>query len=485
MRDPMYFENYVKPLDFEATNKGQKVLVPNYLVNLLSGIVVVATCAIVASVGVVSLRGARGRHAGSSEAPTAALLPDADEPLDHWTADEWRRLIPSPRPILCFLNREGFLRYHTAVRHKLATFAVTDVYASERNKILPQPTHLSTLPPAFFLSLQRPPPDTLTLRHFPGLYCNEIVYNGLAFENGTLHLLADATDEAILRQLVRVRDALYPHWKVVANVLVEGYTAKKMPRESSELLDSLFTWLEHRRIDGLNFEFDDDAFLGDLDAAGEVVSFFAWAKADRRWGNLTLSAMMPYGVTVLLHEELSLILDRILLKTHGLLDESSGTTQLAAPLDYAGLTHRRSNHRTVMGVLEELEDNLGKKTCFTISLSGTAFTLRSPSKRDVGDPVIPGRPRKASFSDVCADAPGRVKRVEDDSAYTAENYSWVAHEDEFTVFEKTAKVLRHWRLLCVAAVDVDLDDVRGQCGRAYPLLRRIYETSYMLSYTPE
>nr|XP_050033022.1 uncharacterized protein LOC126529471 [Dermacentor andersoni] len=440
MRDPMYFENYVKPLDFEATNKGQKVLVPNYLVNLLSGIVVVATCAIVASVGVVSLRGARGRHAGSSEAPTAALLPDADEPLDHWTADEWRRLIPSPRPILCFLNREGFLR---------------------------------------------PPPDTLTLRHFPGLYCNEIVYSGLAFENGTLHLLADATDEAILRQLVRVRDALYPHWKVVANVFVEGYTAKKIPRESSELLDSLFTWLEHRRIDGLNFEFDDDAFLGDLDAAGEVVSFFAWAKADRRWGNLTLSAMMPYGVTVLLHEELSLILDRILLKTHGLLDESSGTTQLAAPLDYAGLTHRRSTHHTVMGVLEELEDNLGKKTCFTISLSGTAFTLRSPSKRDVGDPVIPGRPRKASFSDVCADAPGRVKRVEDDSAYTAENYSWVAHEDEFTVFEKTAKVLRHWRLLCVAAVDVDLDDVRGQCGRAYPLLRRIYETSYMLSYTPE
>ncbi|KAH7949253.1 hypothetical protein HPB49_006641 [Dermacentor silvarum] len=440
MRDPMYFENYGNPLDFEVTNKGEKVLVPNYLVNLLGGIVVLATCAIVASVGVASFGGVRGRRAGISEAPTAAFLPDADEPLDPWTADEWRRLIPSPRPILCFLNREGFLR---------------------------------------------PPPDTLILRNFPGFYCNEIVYNGLTFENGTLRLLADATDDAILRQIIRVRDALYPHWKVVANVFVEGYAAKKMPGDGTELLDSLFAWLEQRGIDGLNFEFDDDAFLGDLDAAGEVVAFFAWAKADRRWANLTLSAMMPYGVTVLLHEELLLTLDRILLKTHGLLDESSGTTQLVAPLDYAGLTHRRSNHHTVMGILEELEDTLGKKTCFTISLSGTAFTLRSPSQRDVGDPVIPGRPGKASFSDVCANAPGRFKRIEDDAAYTAENYSWVAHEDQFTVFEKTAKVLRHWHLLCVAAVDVDLDDVRGQCGRTYPLLRRIYETSYMLNYSPE
>ncbi|KAH7943201.1 hypothetical protein HPB52_006343 [Rhipicephalus sanguineus] len=441
MRDPMYFENYGTALDFEVANKGEKVLVPNYLVNVLSAIVVLATCVTVVGVGVASFRAAKGEHVGTLEASTAVLLPDANDALDHRMAEEWRTYMPSPRPILCFLNREGFLR---------------------------------------------PPPDTFILREFPGFYCNEIVYNGMAFDSATLHLLADATDDAIIYQLNRVRKALYPHWRIVLNVFVDGYTTKKMQDGQTELMDLLFSWLERRRgVDGINFEFADDAFLGDIDASSEVPSFFASVKADQRWGNRTLSAMMPYAATVLLLDELSLTIDRILVKTHGLMDESSATTQLTAPLDYAGLAHRRSNHRTVMGILEELDENLGRKTCFTVALSGTVFTLKSPSECDVGDPVIPRRPGKASFSNVCEDAPNRVKKIEDDVAYTSENYTWVSHEDQFTVFEKTAKVLRHWNVLCVAVVDVDLDDVRGQCGRSYPLLRRIYETSYMLKYSPE
>ncbi|KAL1473668.1 hypothetical protein MTO96_038532 [Rhipicephalus appendiculatus] len=349
MRDPMYFENYGTAVDFEKANKGEKgagaqlsgdacyvdaqQLHPSALeVNTLSAIVVLATCVVIASVGIASLRGAKGQHAVTSEASTTVLLPDAIDELDHRMAEEWRTYMPSPRPILCFLNREGFLR---------------------------------------------PSPDTLILREFPGFYCNDIVYNGVTFGNGTVHLLADATDDAIINQLDRFRNAFYPHWKIILNVFVGRHAAKKMQDGQADLLDSLFTWLEHRRaVDGLNFNFADDAFLGDVDASSEVVAFFASAKADRRWGNLTLSAMMPYAATVLLHEELSITIDRVLVKTHNLLDESSATTQLAAPLDYAGLTHRRSNHRTVMGLLEELDDNLGNKTCFTIALSGTVFTLK-------------------------------------------------------------------------------------------------------------
>nr|XP_054926294.1 uncharacterized protein LOC129384703 [Dermacentor andersoni] len=256
-----------------------------------------------------------------------------------------------------------------------------------------------------------------------------------------------------------------------------------MHENGSMLLNSLFTWLERRRVDGLNFELDGDALHGDVGAALEVVAFFTSVYLDHRRGNLTLSAMLPYGAAALFHEDLPFTLDRIFIKTHGLLDESSGTTQLAAPLDYGGSTHRLPKRRTVMGLLEELEDRLSTKTCFTLALSGTAFTLRQPSQRDVGDPVKPGQPAKASFSDVCAVVPGRVKRIEDDAAYTAENHTWVAHEDQFTVFEKAAKVLMHWRFMCIAAVDVDLDDVRGECGRTYPLLRRIYEASSVLKYS--
>ncbi|KAL1420600.1 hypothetical protein MTO96_023996 [Rhipicephalus appendiculatus] len=345
--------------------------------------------------------------------------------------------MPSPRPIVCFLNREGFLR---------------------------------------------PPPDTLVLRHFPGFYCSEIVYNGLVFENATLQLLAGAADDAILRQLKRIRDALFPHWKVIVNVFMEGFSAKRMYENSPVLLGSLFTWLEGRPVDGVNFELDGNALVGHNGAAEDVVAFFTSAYVDHSRGNLTLSAVLPRGAATLFHEDLPSTLDRIIVRTHGLSDESSGTTQLAAPLDYAGLTHRRSKHRTIMGLLEELEDKLSAKTCFTVALSGTAFKLRQASRRGVGDPVKPGPPARASFSDVCAVVPGRIKRIEDDAAYTVENDTWIAHEDQYTVFEKSAKVLMHWRFLCVAAVDVDLDDVRGQCGRTYPLLRRIYETSSVLKY---
>ncbi|KAK8764896.1 hypothetical protein V5799_032491 [Amblyomma americanum] len=442
MRDPMYFENYGEPLDFEVADKGEKVLVPNYMVNLLSVITVLTTIAVVVRVGVASFRdshSAKG-HVGpyiAAPPPPLSLLPEAQEPLEGWSNEEWRALMPSPRPIVCFLNRDGFLR---------------------------------------------PPPDTLVLRSFPGFYCNEIVYNGLAFENSTLNLLADETDDAIILQLNRVRDALFPHWKVILNIFVDAATAKRM-QESDLFLESIFGWLEERRVDGLSFEFDDDTFLGDPDGATKVVAFFTAAKADHRWTNLTLSAMLPYGPTVLFREELSAVLDRIFIKTHGLLDERSGTTQLAAPLDNAGLIHRHSNHHTVMSLLEEMEDNLNKKTCFTLSLSGTAFTLLSPSQKNVGDPVKQVPLEKTSFSDVCGVGAGRVRKIEDDTAYSVEGNMWVTHEDQFTIFEKTAKVLRHWHFLCVAVVDVDLDDVRGECGRVYPLLRRIYETSYILKYS--
>lgn len=401
---------------------------------MFSAITVLGTCAVVARVAAASFRGSKSHQ--KQLLTGATLLPDEIVPLGGW-ADEWHALMPSPRPIVCFLNREGFLR---------------------------------------------PPPDTLVLRHFPGFYCSEIVYDGVVFENATLELLADATDDAILGQLKRIRDALFPHWKLIVNVFMKGFSAKRMYENSPVLLGSLFTWLEGRRVDGINFELDGNALLGDDGAAVDVVAFFTSAYVDHSRGNLTLSAMLPRGAATLFHEDLPSMLDRIIIKTHGLLDESLGTTQLAAPLDYAGLTHRRAKHRTIIGLLEELGDKLSTKTCFTVALSGTAFKLRHTSLRDVGDAVKPGPPARASFSDVCAVVPGRVKRIEDDVAYTAENDTWVTHEDQYTVFEKAAKVLMHWRFLCVAAVDVDLDDVRGQCGRSYPLLRRIYETSSVLKY---
>ncbi|KAH7968200.1 hypothetical protein HPB52_006877 [Rhipicephalus sanguineus] len=297
----------------------------------------------------------------------------------------------------------------------------------------------------FFVDL--PPPDTLVLRHFPGFYCSEIVYDGVVFENATLELLADATDDAILGQLKRIRDALFPHWKLIVNVFMKGFSAKRMYENSPVLLGSLFTWLEGRRVDGINFELDGNALLGDDGAAVDVVAFFTSAYVDHSRGNLTLSAMLPRGAATLFHEDLPSMLDRIIIKTHGLLDESLGTTQLAAPLDYAGLTHRRAKHRTIIGLLEELGDKLSTKTCFTVALSGTAFKLREPL-------------------DVLFLGQGNISAI----------------PDQYTVFEKAAKVLMHWRFLCVAAVDVDLDDVRGQCGRSYPLLRRIYETSSVLKY---
>ncbi|KAL1442800.1 hypothetical protein MTO96_046239 [Rhipicephalus appendiculatus] len=113
MKDPMYFENYGEPLEFEAPQKADKALVPNYIVNLFSAITVLGTCAVVASVAAASLRSSSKSHQQQQQQllvhAAATLLPDETVPLDGWT-NEWHSLMPSPRPIVCFLNREGFLR---------------------------------------------------------------------------------------------------------------------------------------------------------------------------------------------------------------------------------------------------------------------------------------------------------------------------------------------------------------------------------------
>ncbi|KAH7968202.1 hypothetical protein HPB52_006879 [Rhipicephalus sanguineus] len=107
MKDPMYFENYGEPLEFEAPEKVDKALVPNYIVNLFSAITVLGTCAVVARVAAASFRGSKSHQ--KQLLTGATLLPDEIVPLGGW-ADEWHALMPSPRPIVCFLNREGFLR---------------------------------------------------------------------------------------------------------------------------------------------------------------------------------------------------------------------------------------------------------------------------------------------------------------------------------------------------------------------------------------
>ncbi|KAM7297109.1 uncharacterized protein ISCGN_022262 [Ixodes scapularis] len=268
--------------------------------------------------------------------------------------------------------------------------------------------------------------------------------------------------------------------KVMVNVFVDQASAREFSKAS--LSGALFDWMEDRHVDGINFEFDPDSFQGDLDAAKGAVAFFTSVRQDSRWGNLTLCAMLPYGATLLLKDDLRSLLDFVFVRTHGLLDEPAGRTQLAAPLNDAGLVHRRSNVKTVMSLLEELEFGLNKRTCFTISLSGIGFTLQSPLLHGVGDPIKSEPLKRISFSETCDERAGRTKTVEDDAAYSSEGDLWVTHEDQFTVFEKIAKVLRHWHFLCVGVVDVDLDDVRGSCGRVYPLLRRVYETSYILKY---
>lgn len=106
------------------------------------------------------------------------------------------------------------------------------------------------------------------------------------------------------------------------NVFVDKVSAKKFAEAS--LSDALFSWMEERHLDGVNFEFHPDAFLGDLDAAKHTVSFFSNVKKDWRWGNLTLAAMLPYTATLLFKEELASRLDVLFIHTHGLLDEQSG-----------------------------------------------------------------------------------------------------------------------------------------------------------------
>ncbi|XP_064480050.1 putative chitinase 2 [Ornithodoros turicata] len=442
MLDPMYFENYGEPVDFEVNEKEKEnVLVPNYVVNIFSAIAVLATCAIVSKVAVNSF--SRIHHAKRDVAATndssSSLLIRLDTPQDlnpDLIHPDWREILPSPRPIFCFVNREGFIRL---------------------------------------------PPDHIELASFPGYYCTHMIHKSLLWSNDTFELYADAIDDAILRQLTSVRHSLYPHWNVLANAFVGKNGSSKL--QDPALFINLRTWLQVRNLDGVNLDFDQGFFEDDPRAAAQTaLRFFANVKKSSLWSNITVTVTIPHNAAVILADGLTEYVSYVFIKTHGLLSDFNGKTQLAAPLDDISLIHHVSSARTVMSVLNGLEKYLNKKTCFTVAVSGISFTLSDPRHSSVGAAVDQSPPTMVSFSDVCSDGPGRKKVVEDDAVYSVTGTNWVTHEDQFTVFEKVAKILRHWEFMCIGVMDVDLDDVRGSCGRVFPLLQRIYETSYILRY---
>ncbi|CAN7988394.1 unnamed protein product [Ixodes hexagonus] len=85
-----------------------------------------------------------------------------------------------------------------------------------------------------------------------------MVYRSLSWANLSIELETDPVDEAILRQLHRVRLGLFPHWKVLVNVFVDRESARIFSEEP--LSDALYGWMDDRHVDGVNFEFDPDSF---------------------------------------------------------------------------------------------------------------------------------------------------------------------------------------------------------------------------------
>lgn len=125
---------------------------------------------------------------------------------------------------------------------------------------------------------------------------------------------------------------------------------------------------------------------------------------------------------------------------------------------------------------------LANKLVLGLSFYGRTFTLKDPSNYGIGAPTLgPGKPGPFTneagvlgFNEICLDTNWTIdwdKKRRVPYGHTKSGL-WVSFDNEWSIADKVNYALDK-NLKGIMVMSLDSDDFRGDCGKAYPLLKEI------------
>lgn len=333
----------------------------------------------------------------------------------------------------------------------------------------------------------------------PGAYCTHILYYKAGVTaDGSLYSKDPVFDETYqgYRSATELK-IVYPHLKVLLAV-GGGPDARDTFQFSSFtsdlnrtrfFADKAYWWLVNRGFDGLHLDWRQPG--GQCGSKSDKRNFLSLAQILReRFGvRFLLTITVPYQDerrhTGYHLPGLADQVDYLLAITHGFHNASSRNTHCpspyAAPPNASGPTIRDVMHTLKYEVPREHRQRL----CFSVSLRGIFWTLKSSNSFGVGSPAIrAGPPVGESHTRGIVEYPLICKYLLKDSLdtiglcnYAVRFRNWVGYEGTKSLPFKLSRMRRDMGTpgLCLTVWDLEFDDFMGDCGESRsPLLRTIF-----------
>ncbi|XP_077540962.1 chitinase-like protein 4 [Haemaphysalis longicornis] len=373
----------------------------------------------------------------------------------------------SRRPDLRFLDTEDFIPYRTESVSRNAIFCVYQNDAYRR-----------------FPNLRYRVVDV------PGAYCTHVIYHAAGVTaDGSIYSKDPIFDETYqcFRRASELK-ATYPHLKILLSLgggpdERDTFQFSKAARDlnsSRAFADKAYWWLVNQGFDGLHLDWHQPA--GTCGTRFDKRNFVVLVATlrERFGGRYVITAGVPYqdqwrhrGYHL---PGLADQVDFLLATTHGFSDAHQLYTQCPSPYGTPP-----DSGPTMYDVIRTLKHEVPRRhrhrLCFSVSLQGNQWTLRSPGAFHVGSPARAAAP--VEYPLVCKILLRDSVDPDGLCSYAVRSRKWIAYEGPRSLTLKLERMRQDVGTpgLCLAVWDLAFDDFKGDCGNSRsPLMKTIYSS---------
>ncbi|KAH9381454.1 hypothetical protein HPB48_016967 [Haemaphysalis longicornis] len=283
----------------------------------------------------------------------------------------------------------------------------------------------------------------------PGAYCTHVIYHAAGVTaDGSIY----SKDPHVRRDGFRHASELkvtYPHLKILLSLGVDPTSpthsnSRRAARDlnsSRAFADKAYWWLVNQGFDGLHFDWHQPRAPAARASTSATSSCWSPLCAKRFGGRYIITAGVPYQVPQFPLPDGPTMYDVIRTLKHEV--------------------PRRHRHRL----------------CFSVSLQGNQWTLRSPGAFHVGSPARAAAP--VEYPLVCKILLRDSVDPDGLCSYAVRSRKWIAYEGPRSLTLKLERMRQDVGTpgLCLAVWDLAFDDFKGDCGNSRsPLMKTIYSS---------
>ncbi|XP_064487409.1 chitinase-like protein 4 [Ornithodoros turicata] len=337
------------------------------------------------------------------------------------------------------------------------------------------------------------------INDIPGTYCTHLLYYKAGVtSDGSLYSKNPVIDETYRGyKMASELKNIYPHLKVLLAVgggphLEDTVRFSHMSsnlNRTRAFADRAYWWLVNQAFDGLHIDWRYPG--GDCGKPSDKKNYLRLVETLReRFGSRFLITVGVPHQNEVRHRGYHLpgLADNVnylLVSTHELTNTSSGRTRCPGPY-----TEQPRLGTTVYEVVHTLKHEIPREhrdiLCFSVSLRGVSWTLRSSSEfavgslaQSAGSPT--GNTQEAGLMEYTHVCRFYLRDIVDRfglCSFAVHARNWVSYEGTRTIAVKLARMRKDMGTggLCMAVWNLEMDDFGAECDSVRaPLLRAIYD----------